>query len=281
MESIASISGSIKSFDSTNLYYMKDIPKKPKTIVVIVHGFGEHLVRYEYVKEKFNEYGYGVYRFDNRGHGRSGGERGYISNFKDFAKDTDVFIEFIKTENPNIPIFMLGHSMGGFITALYGVMFKNKVDGQILSSAATVEPVQARGVRGKFFKLVNKISPKIHIKNPVIRHIPKGKEVITYQEDKLDLRSATLNFYVQFLINGIGWLRKNFKNYDYPCLILHGSDDKLVEKEAAIQFHSSISSTDKQIKIYDGLRHEMLKGKEKDVVLNDIHKWIEDRLKPL
>lgn len=279
MKSTASISGSIKSFDSTNLYYMKDVTKNPKAIIVIVHGFGEHLGKYEYVKDKLNEFGYGVYRFDNRGHGRSGGERGYIRDFKDLAKDTDAFIEFIKNENPNTPIFMLGHSMGGFITALYGVVFKNKIDGQILSSAATVEPIKVRGLRGKFFKFVNGILPKIHIKNPVIRATPKGKEVTTnYQEDELDLRSATLNFYVQFLVNGIGWLRKNYKNYHYPCLILHGSDDKLVEKEASIQFHSSISSTDKQIKIYDGLRHEMLKGKEKDTVLDDIHKWIEDRI---
>lgn len=279
MKSTASISGSIKSFDSTNLYYMKDIPKTPKAIVVIVHGFGEHLGKYEYVKEKLNEYGYGVYRFDNRGHGRSGGERGYINSFKDFAKDADVFIEFTKSENPNIPIFMLGHSMGGFIAALYGVMFKNRIDGQILSSAGTMEPIQVRGVRGKFFKLVNRILPKLHIKNPLIRDIPKDKEVIdAYQGQELDLRSLTLNFGIQFSIYGIGWLRKNYKDYYYPCLILHGSDDKIMEKEASIQFHSSISSKDKQIKIYDGLRHEMLKGKDKDIVLEDIHKWIEERI---
>lgn len=279
MESIASISGSIKSFDFTNLYYIKDIPQKPKAIIVIVHGFGEHLGKYEYVKEKLNEYCYGVYRFDNRGHGKSEGERGHIDTFEDFAKDTDVFVEFVKSENPDIPIFMLGHSMGGFITALHGVMFKNRIDGQILSSAATIKPIQARGIKGKFLKLTNRILPKVHLKNPVIPDVSKDKNVITtYQVDELDLRSATLNLYVQFLINGIGWLRKNFKNYDYPCLILHGSDDKLIEKEAAIQFHSSISSKDRQIKIYDGLRHEMLKGKDKDIVLNDIHKWIEDRI---
>lgn len=279
MKSTASISGNIKSFDSTNLYYIKDVIKKPKAIIVIIHGFGEHSGKYEYVKDKLNEFGYGVYRFDNRGHGRSGGERGYIRHFEDFAKDTNAFIEFVKNENPNTSIFMLGHSMGGFITALYGVMFKNKINGQILSSAGTVEPIQLRGVRGKVYMLVNKVFPKFHMKNPVIRDVPKDKKVInSYQVDELDLRSLTLNFCLQFLVYGIGWLRKNYQNYDYPCLILHGSDDKLVEKEASIQFHSSIASTDKQIKIYNGLRHEMLKSKDRDMVLEDIHRWIEERI---
>jgi alpha-beta hydrolase superfamily lysophospholipase len=279
MKSTASISGSVESFDSTNLYYMKDMTKNPRAIVVIVHGFGEHLGKYEYIKNKLNEFGYGVYRFDNRGHGRSGGKRGYVNTFKDFVKDADVFIEFVKGENPGIPIFMLGHSMGGFITASYGIMFKNRIDGQILSSAGTMEPIQVRGVRGKFYKLINRIVPKLYIKNPLIRDIPRDKEAIDiYERQDLDLRSLTLNFGVQFLIYGIGWLRQNYSDYYYPCLILHGSDDKIMEKEASIQFHSSISSTDKQIKIYDGLRHEMLKCKDRDMVLNDIGKWIEQRI---
>jgi len=279
MKSIPSKSGTIKSFDSTKLYYVKDISKNPKAIVVIVHGFGEHLGKYESVKDKLVEYGYSVYRFDNRGHGRSGGERGYINTFEDFARDTDILIEFIRKQNPDIPIFMLGHSMGGFITALYGIMFKNKLDGQIFSGAATLEPVQVRGIKGKFYKLANRVLPKIYIKNPLIRDVSKAKEIDSdYQEDELDLKEITLNFCVQFLVNGIGWLRKNFVNYNYPCLILHGGDDKQIEKEASIQFHSSISSTDKQLKIYDGLRHEMLKEKGENIVLEDIHNWIEDRI---
>lgn len=283
MELFESIDGTIESFDSTKLYYVKDTPKKPRAVIVIVHGFGEHLGRYEYEKKKFAEYGYCVYRFDNRGHGRSGGERGHVNTYEDFVRDLDAFIEFIRKAHDNIPIFTLGHSMGGFITALYGVMFKNKVCGQIFTSAATLEPHNVRGVRGKFFKLMNKFAPKIRIKNPLIRdesqNKEKAKKSTSSQEDDLILKSATLNFYVQFLIKGIAYLRKNFTNYSYPCLILHGGNDKLVEEATAIGFHSSIASTDKQIKIYEGLRHELLKEKEKDIILDDICNWIEDRIR--
>lgn len=283
MKLFESIDGTIESFDATKLYYVKDIPNEPRAVIVIVHGFGEHLGRYEYEKKKFAQQGYCVYRFDNRGHGRSGGERGHIDTFKDFVKDLDAFIEFIKKAHSDIPVFTLGHSMGGFITALYGVMFKNKLEGQVFTSAATIEPHDVKGIRGKLFKFMNKFAPKIRIKNPLVRedsqNEEKAKKSNSSQEDDLILKSVTLNFCVQVFIKGIGCLRKNFTDYNYPCLILHGGNDKLVEEEAAIGFHSSIASTDKQIKIYEGLRHELLKEKEKDIILDDICNWIEDRIR--
>ncbi|SKC86453.1 alpha/beta hydrolase [Maledivibacter halophilus] len=79
MELLESTDGSIESSDSTKLYYVKDIFNKPKAIIVIVHGFGEQLGRYKCEKNRFIEYGCCVDRFDNRRHGRSGGEKGYIN----------------------------------------------------------------------------------------------------------------------------------------------------------------------------------------------------------
>lgn len=272
MEALISASGSIKTFDDTNLYYMKDTPIGPRAIVIIIHGFGEHLGRYDYIKDKLVQYGYGVFRIDNRGHGKSEGERGHIDNFNDFAKDVDVFTEFVRNENPNIPIFMLGHSMGGFISALYGILYKNKINGQILSAAATMTPARAKGITIKVSRLINKVFPKIRIKNPMIGDLLKNGD------DELVLRNATLNFYIQFLDKGIEWIRGNLKGYEYPCLILHGSNDREIDKEASEQFYSSISSMDKEVKIYDGLYHEMLKQKDRDMILYDIHKWIENRI---
>lgn len=272
MQNQTSTSGSIKSFDAIDLYYVKDIPLHTRAIVVIVHGFGEHLGRYEYVSDKFLEYGYGVVRVDNRGHGKSGGERGHINDFKDFAKDIDDIVSLVRNENPNTSIFMLGHSMGGFIAVLYGILYKNKLSGQILSAAATSTPSQAKGSKIVLAKLISKVFPKIRMANPLVNDLSKDNE------DKLILKSATINFYIQFLVKGIGWIRDNFISYEYPCLILHGSDDKIVHYEASKQFYSLISSTDKKIKIYDGLYHEILKQKGRDKVINDIHRWIEGKI---
>ncbi len=124
------------------LFVLKNLVQSPKAAVIIVHGLCEHAGRYNYVASRLNDSGCSVYRFDNRGHGRSGGERGYIADYQIFIDDAQKIVGIAEEENPGIPLFMLGHSMGGFITASYGVKYPDKLAGQILSGAAvTVQPI--------------------------------------------------------------------------------------------------------------------------------------------
>lgn len=270
--------GYIKSYDGTELYYTKDMVENPKAIIVIVHGFAEHLGRYDYVTNRLNDKGYGVYRFDNRGHGKTKGEKGHIESYENFILDTDYIVDMAKKENQEIPIYMLGHSMGGFITATYGIKYKDKLQGQILSGAATIRAPEVKGIKGSAFKLLSKIAPKIRIKNPISNSLCSNESVVeNYISDSLNLKDATLKFYVEFLINGVDWLNKNMESYEYPCLILHGSEDKIVSKEASINLHSKIKSKDKKIIIYEGLYHEIMNEKIKDKVIDDIVCWLDER----
>jgi len=82
----------------------------------------------------------------------------------------------------------------------------------------------------------------------------------------------------EIFIHGVNWVLKNIGSYRYPCLILHGGDDQIVSSEASQNLYDQIASTDKQIKIYDGLYHEILNEPEKETVLADIHQWIEARI---
>ena len=127
----------IKSFDDTELFLKKDIPANPKAIIVILHGLRQHSGRYDYVTRKFNEYGYGVYRYDQRGNGKSDGQ--YLEDFQWFIDDANVIVNLVKKENPGVPVFMLGHSMGGFFAAGYGTKYPNKLAGQIFSGAAVIQ----------------------------------------------------------------------------------------------------------------------------------------------
>lgn len=271
--------GYVKSYDGLELYLVKDVPDSLKGIVVIVHGFAEHLGRYDYITKRLNDKGYGVYRFDNRGHGKTKGEKGHIEKFEEFLYDTDTIVDLAKKENPDVPIYMLGHSMGGFITASYGVKYRDKLKGQILSAAATAISPQVKGIKGNIFKIINKVAPKIRIKNPITTALCKNPEVVEkYLKDPLNLKDATLNFYVEFLIRGVNWLNENMDKYSYPCLILHGSEDKIVFKEASENFYDKISSKDKKLIIYDGLYHEIMNEITRDQVIDDICNWLENRL---
>lgn len=265
----------IKSFDGTELYYAKDTIDNPKAVIVIVHGISEHLGRYEYTKDKLLSFGYNVYRFDHRGHGKSGGKRGHMDSYKDLIKDTDVIVELAKKENPDIPIFMIGHSMGGFVTACYGVLFPNKLNGQIFSGAATNSiPFSLKIKSIKLSYLIRGMVP-----NRLSKLMCTVPEIVEgYENDPLVLKETTLKFNNEFINKGIPWLISQYPKYKYPCLILHGGDDKIVPKECSEKFYKYMSSTDKELKIYDGLYHEILSEDIKDSILDEIHKWIEKRI---
>lgn len=267
----------VKSFDGTELFCVKNLVANPKAVLVIVHGLCEHLGRYNYLTEKLNKFGYSVYRFDNRGHGKSGGERGYIEDFQYFFDDADVIVDLAMTENKGIPVFMLGHSMGGFITAGYGIKYRNKLKGQILSGAAVIELPLAEGVKkDNFFEK----KPRAILPNSLSSLICRDKSVVkAYDDDPLVLKEFTAKLMGEFGVRGAAWISENIDKYEYPCLILHGGNDQIVTNECAKWMLANAKSKDKEMKIYEDCYHEILNEKdEKDTVISDIHKWIEKRI---
>jgi acylglycerol lipase len=266
----------IHSYDGVELYCKQDIPENPKAIVVIVHGLGEHSGRYDYVTEVLNSSGYGVFRFDNRGHGKSGGARGYLTNYCTFIEDADFIVDLGKKQFSELPIFMLGHSMGGFITASYGVKYPNKLKGQIFSGPAVIPLPTLEELK----KMDVEKNPLLSIPNGLSHLICRSEKVIAdYNNDPWNLRAFTLKLLTTFSIEGIEWLQKNFNTYNYPCLIMHGENDQIVPKEASEIFYHQCSSTDKTLKIFPDLYHEILNEEvEKAEILKRITDWIDERI---
>lgn len=267
--------GLIDAADGTKLFIRKDLPENAKAVFVFVHGLCEHSGRYQYVAQKFTQLGYGVFRFDNRGHGKSGGDRGYIDNFIRFVDDADAVVNWAGKDHPGLPLFMLGHSMGGLITACYGVKYGHKLAGQVLSGALVIElPSMAELKKMDFDALRGVKSP-----NSLARLVCSDDAVVNdYEKDPLVLKEMELKLLGEIGIRGPAWLGGNIKDYTCPCLILHGGADQIVIPEAAKWFYEHIASQDKQLKFYEGLFHEILNEKERDTVIEDIHGWVENRL---
>ncbi|MDP3387430.1 MAG: lysophospholipase [Eubacteriales bacterium] len=264
--------------DQVKLWGVKSSASDAKAVVVIIHGFAEHLGRYEILTEKLLKSNFNVYRYDNRGHGKSGGKIGHLNDFNDFVTDTDLVVEKATQENPDLPIFMLGHSMGGFIAFLYGLKHGYKLRGQVLSGAATDYNPEIKGMKGTLIKVANKIYPDFMIKNDLSEMISRDREIVrSYQSDPLVFDKATAGFYYQFLIAGTKYLVDRRKDYTCPCLILHGENDKIIEKKVSEKLFEIIASDDKTLKIYEGLYHEILNEPEKELVFGDILEWIEVR----
>ena len=268
----------LKAKDGNDICIKIDKVENPKATVLISHGFAEHLGRYDYLSDKLNQAGYNVYRYDLRGHGKTGDKIGHIDSYREFIDDLSEMVNTIKSYGEE-NIFMLGHSMGGLVTFIYGLEFPDMVKGQIFSGAAVGKLPAVGGLKSPIFKLANLFFKNMMIKNPVSDDLCSDSKVVDdYKEDPLVLEEASMNLYVEFLIRAANHAVENMEDYTYPCLITHGEDDKIVPKEISENLYKKISSEDKEIKIYDGLYHEILNEKDKDQIISDMVEWMDQRL---
>ncbi|HSQ88297.1 alpha/beta fold hydrolase [Romboutsia sp.] len=262
----------VKSFDNINLHYKKDLVDNPKAVILISHGLAEHCKRYDYVTKKLNSFKYSVYRYDHRGHGLSDGRRGHLNDYNTLFKDMNTMVDLIKSENKNIPIFIIGHGIGGHSLVGFGSNYLNKVDGMIFSSPLICD--------------YNSLTDIKCIENDPFMLIPNSNShelthdfdtMDSYENDSLILNSVTLGIY-----NELNKSCKNMinilSNFNYPCLILHSLSDSIVSYEDSNFLYENISSEDKEVKLLSGLYHKLLDEIVKDEILIEISKWINIRL---
>ena len=103
----------LKTKDNLKLHIENWQIDEPKAIIILVHGFGEHIGRYHHVANFFNENGFSVIGYDRRGHGKSEGKRGHMLKHQDIIDELDLLLETVKTNHPNQKIILYGHSQGG------------------------------------------------------------------------------------------------------------------------------------------------------------------------
>src|SRR5258708_26533428 len=116
---------------------------KTRGVVVIVPGFNSHSGQYLWVGEQFAAKDLAAYAIDLRGRGRSEGERYYVEKMEDYTDDVATLIGTAKSENPGVPVFLLGHSAGGVVSCIYALDHQSEIDGLICETSAYDLPVPA------------------------------------------------------------------------------------------------------------------------------------------
>ncbi|MGB4588375.1 MAG: lysophospholipase [Clostridiaceae bacterium] len=263
----------VVSFDGVELRMRKDLIPEPKALVIIVHGLNEHLNRYDHFTEKLNESGYSVYRFDQRGHGKSKGERVFFGSFHEMPDDTNVIVDLAREESVGKKIFLFGHSMGGETVALYGTKYPGKTDGIITSGALTRYNLQLFGDQ---FPI--EATAKIFVPNSLGEGVCSDPAVIeAHANDPLVEKEISIGL-LNETYKGVQYLKTNSKAFTDPVLILHGAKDGLVSEKDSRDFFGDISSSDKSLRIYGNLLHEILNEPRKEEVIADIVLWLNKHL---
>lgn len=257
------------------LAYRADRVGHPKAVIIVNHGFAEHMGRYDHIVALLNEAEFTVYRYDVRGHGRTESRRGAIRSYQQFIDDCASIVAMAHNDYPQLPLYMMGHSMGGMISVMYALKFPDVLSGQILIGPALGDMPQISGMMKPLLSVLGSAVPALNIKNQVGDTICSLPEVVeAYQEDPWVLQKATAGFYKEFLISAPEYIAAHRNHYELPLLVLHGSADTIVPPEISRSFFNSIASKDKQYTCYEGLYHEILNEAIYPQIVGDIVDWL-------
>ena len=262
-----------------NIFWRAWTPDAPaRAVIVLVHGLGEHSGRYDHVVARLVGEGYAVHAVDHRGHGRSDGPRAFIEDMDNVVADLDTLVDRAVAGHADVPVFMLGHSMGGLISLRYAIVHQHRLAGLILSAAlaqldAVPKPLE---LVGRALSVIAPRAPLIAIDATLVSRDPAVVEA--YRADplvhhgKLPARTAAqLADAVQRFPSSVGAIT-------VPTLILYGTADGLCPPSGSVMLGERIGAADKTVKAYDGLFHEILNEPERETVLADIVDWLAPRV---
>ena len=249
-----------------------------KANIIIVHGLGEHIGRYDELYKIFADLGLNVYGYDRIGEGQSEGKRAYIHVFDEQVEDL-VKLKSALIDN-DLPTFMYGHSLGGLIVVKYLVDSPmNNLAGVILSGALLKVDDDVSPLLQKISGFVASILPTlktVKVDTALLSRDPKIKQ--TYEADPFCYHGGTPARTGDQILKETASLQSKYKNINVPMLITHGGCDKLSDPKGSITLHDSITSDDKMLIVYEDMYHEIMHEVNKELFFTDVTKWLSMRM---
>jgi alpha-beta hydrolase superfamily lysophospholipase len=265
-----------------NIYFQSWLPEsEPRAILLIVHGLAEHSGRYMNVVHHFVPLGYAVYGIDHFGHGKSDGKRVYVERFDDYTNTLKVYFDMIHCWQPDKPIFLVGHSMGGLISAVYLLDHQAELAGAVLSGPAVKVPGNVTPATDLVGKMLSALIPRFGLLGLDVNGVSRDPVVVqAYVSDPLVHTGKTTARLAAEMLKAMQNVSGQATRITLPIMIVQGSADKLVDPAGAQMLYDAVSSADKEIRIYDGFYHEVFNEPEHDKVLRDVEIWLEAHLSP-
>ncbi len=273
-------SGTFNGVNACKLYYKTWYPgESPRGALIIVHGAGEHIDRYQNLVSALENSGFALAGYDQRGHGRSEGQRGHINSWGDYRGDMREFIKKARQMFPNTPMFVLGHSLGSLIVLDYLIHDGHNLSGAVISGTS-LDPVDAAPPLQKFLaQVLSGIYPTFSMKVPLPgKSLSRDPEVAkAYDEDPMVFWDRTARWGAESL-KAIERIEANADKISVPVLFIHGEKDPLVSVEGAQRYFDRVEHPDKTIRIYPENLHETYNDLDYPEVVADIERWLSKHL---
>ncbi len=273
-------SGSLHGVRGRRIFWRSWTPDDAaaRAVIVLVHGLGEHSGRYGHVVARLVAEGYAVHTVDHRGHGRSDGPRAFIEDMDDVVADIDTLVGEAVAAAPGVPVFMLGHSMGGLIGLRYALAHQDRLAGLILSAALAQLDAVPRPLElvGRLLSVIAPRAPLIAIDAALVSRDPAVVEA--YRSDPLVHHGKVPARTAVQLADTVERFPSTVSAITVPTLILYGTADGLCPPAGSVMLGERIGAADMTVKAYDGLFHEILNEPERETVLADIVAWLGARV---
>ncbi|MFT5142835.1 MAG: acylglycerol lipase [Rhodothermales bacterium] len=263
----------------------------PIGAVVVAHGYAEHCGRYAHLARALNDAGFAALLYDHRGFGQSAGPPGFVGAIDDLADDLGEMVITARDQWPGIPLFVFGHSMGGLVSTLYSMREESSttaasgtrsllspppgIDGLILSSPL---------LRSQEAPVLQKVATLLGTLAPRLPTITMDRSAISRIESVVDDANADpLNYHGRMpagtgaaFIRGMRRVDAEGHLLSLPVLIFHGTADRLADPNGSRDLYDRLTTSHKQLSLFEGVYHEALNDLNQDRVLSGIVEWLED-----
>ena len=239
-------------------------------LVLLSHGYGEHIGRYEHVAERLVAEGAVVVGPDHQGHGRSEGERALILEGEELTADLHLVAELARSEHPDLPVVLIGHSMGGLIATRFAQLHRDELVALVISG-----PVIGGNPAIEALLDLDPI-PEVPIDPAILSRDPAVGAA--YAADPLVYHGPFRRETLVALFAGVRAVAEAGSLGDLPTLWIHGSADALVPLESTQATIEIIRGSEFEQRIYEGAAHEVFNETNREQVLDDVVAFIHSAL---
>ena len=248
--------------------------------LVISHGYGEYGERYARLAERLSTAAFTAWAHDQRGHGLSEGRRGVLDRLDNATSDLGAMVELAAERDPEKPVFVLGHSMGGAIALAYALAHQEKLTGLVLSAPAAsydghrqVPPVSVRAAAAVASAVVPRAPAHRIDLTTLTRDLDERR---AYMDDPLIERRRQPARTTGEILRAFERFRSDGGELTLPLLALHGTADRITSPGGSRMVVEAARSVDKQLRLYDGYFHELLNEPrpDRDRVMDEIVGWL-------
>ncbi|MFN2321761.1 MAG: lysophospholipase [Trueperaceae bacterium] len=251
----------------------------PRAGVVLVHGLGEHVGRYDGLATRMVRAGYAVHGYDQRGHGYAQGHRAQVRRFEDLIGDLAQFVATVRAWHPEAPLVLFGHSMGGVVAIRALQTDAVRADLLVLSSPALRDgndvPAWVRALVARLAEPFPSL-PTVRLDVTALSRDPA--EVEAYRQDPAVFHGAIKARLGTQLSKHGALALEEAERLHVPTLIVHGKDDRIARPGASGELHRALQGGDASLELYDEGPHELFHDPLRDRVTEDVLVWLDARL---